>query len=928
MRIVGCAAFLIAFGLISGCEGLDPLEEGACGNFVKDSGEDCDEYPQDPGTICRAPGTEGECRFDCTPAVLEGEVRGACPPGYVCSESDYICRAPKGAFGSGASLIDEGIQKIYLGDFDGDGRKDALTVTAAGQRVHYFDTRGALVTSTDVPGALQRPGVGRLTGEGDLTDDFTNVAGIGVSVLRGQENRSIAPTQFELLRITEPSRYSLFAIEVDSNEPGDEVMGLFQKTNEEAVTIRRVIIDGSVTKPVLTITDIPGVLTGEAAVADLFNDSTTACGEAVFGFAGADYVTVFSPCASMGSLKDQKISLDKPGIITSAPHIADMNDDGLLDIVVGGFAKHVTANLTEETCHFVGVSYNLGQGNFASDPAGIIDGKARVVFDYFDAKGESCGINEADAIKQAFVRPIAAGDANGDGVGDYVDPVGIHVSVPIPGTKTIGKFEAPIQLIGTLWTTAVIADITADTIPDVIAGSEIVPGMDFFQGTGNPNVPFNYAKIPSEHPVASLKTGYFDADLVRDVVLAERRLLDPTLPPNSSGDGLAVLFGRPFAPPETPTRFGRMSRIQQVLVASFPLLTIPGNDTMSDIAVLAGREFPEPIDVPTGMGPEVPSAEPKSLLVLPGNGERQLLSSFRLLAPSRGFPVQTAVGRFHGSAAGPDDVAVFGADPLTGDRQLWLLPVLETGQFAPPLNGAVGDAPVTTVSPVSLANVVPPGVVLDDRRLDFVVADIDGKGTDEIVTFLPTNDPVSPDLYRIVVKTGPVTSNGATFPGWLLDPAEHLPDLFLPLQMESADINNDTFEDIAGVFLEKPEKKASLPAAQIAVYLSNGAGGFDKLPISIPRHLDPRPEYSFDDRPWAVAILNADTDAYKEVAIFSTDWMYIADFDPVAKAFLEPVEIAQVGGTAAAAGDVTGDGIDDIVVSDGTNLRVLVALSP
>lgn len=924
MRIIGGAALLIALGLISGCKDFPSFDAVTCGNAVIDEGEDCDSFPFGKGTICRAPGTEGECRFDCTPAP-EGEATGACPAGYVCSQIDSICRAPTGEFSAGPTVVDEGIQKVLLGDFDGDGQKDALTVSAAVQRVHFFDEQGARVTTTDVPGTLQRPAVGRLSGKDDRIDDFTNIAGIGVSVLRGQENRSIAPTHYELAQIEEQSRYSLFAIDSDPTEEGPEVMGIFQNPNESTFSVRVLNFDGSVSAPLnLSNSDIPGALTGEAAVADLFSPlSSEVCDEAVFGFTTADHVIVLSPCATNPALKEQKISLNGQGFITGAPQIADMNNDGSLDIVVGGFAKHVTQSLTEEFCHFVGVAYNTGAGGFGSDPAGAPDAKAALIFDYFAEDTDSCAVPEGEAKDHAFLRPLAAGDVNGDGVGDYVDPAGIHLSIPIPGTSMIAGFGEPIRLVDTFWTTAIIADVTADGIADVIAGSEIVPGIDFFQNSGNAAAPLNYATIPAEYPVASLKTGYFDADLVRDVVFAERKLLDPSLPPNSSGDELAVLFGRALAPPEPPTRFGRMSRIQQVLVTNFSGLTIPTEDAMTDVLVLTGQDFPETIDKPMGMPPK--PAETKHIFVLPGNGERLLLSPFRLLAPHVALPIHTAVGQFHGGAGSPDDLTVFGI----GDRpELWLLPVLDEGQFASPFNGTADGSPVTTASPLTFELGSNSELELDDRLVEFVVANLDGGDTDEIIAFIPTDDLVSPVLYLVVARTGDVTAEEGTFPGWKVEPAEKLEGLSLPLHIEAGDIDGDSLEDIAGVFLEKPEKKASLPPAQIAVYLSKAGGGFDKVPIAIPRHMGLRPEDAFDDRPWAVAILNADKDPEKEVAIFSTARMYLADFDPTTRTFPEPVEIMEVGGTAAVAGDVTGDGIDDIVVSDGTNLRVLAAVSP
>src|SRR5688500_11947581 len=92
-RIAGCVLMAAVLGTAAAsCADIESIASDVCGNAVVDPGEDCDLGSRFAGqTACRAPGSEGECRFDC--AAAEDGSPTACPTGFGCG-ADAICRAP------------------------------------------------------------------------------------------------------------------------------------------------------------------------------------------------------------------------------------------------------------------------------------------------------------------------------------------------------------------------------------------------------------------------------------------------------------------------------------------------------------------------------------------------------------------------------------------------------------------------------------------------------------------------------------------------------------------------------------------------------------------------------------------------------------------------------------------------------------------
>src|SRR6516165_12123313 len=123
---VAFASFIAAVIVASACADLPQIDRNTCGNFVLETGEDCDTPKADP-YVCHA------CRYDCT--------NTPCPVGFGCG-ADFVCRKPSGNFETSGPEIAVDAKRIETADFDGDHRLDIVAETTAEFRVHYFDGRG------------------------------------------------------------------------------------------------------------------------------------------------------------------------------------------------------------------------------------------------------------------------------------------------------------------------------------------------------------------------------------------------------------------------------------------------------------------------------------------------------------------------------------------------------------------------------------------------------------------------------------------------------------------------------------------------------------------------------------------------------------------------------------------------------------------
>jgi len=190
---------------LAGCAELPAVEAGVCGNGVVDPGEDCDSAG--PAGNCIAAGKPDACRLACGPA-------GACPAGWGCGQ-DAICRVATGNFAELGAALEAGEGAPRLGDFDGDGVPDLLTIGAPdvqgkrGLRLLHLGRDGSPVRSYTLPTPVNLPDIADFTQDG--RDDLLFPLDVGPGVLAGQASRELAPLFYPLLSSPVAAKISALA---------------------------------------------------------------------------------------------------------------------------------------------------------------------------------------------------------------------------------------------------------------------------------------------------------------------------------------------------------------------------------------------------------------------------------------------------------------------------------------------------------------------------------------------------------------------------------------------------------------------------------------------------------------------------------------------------------------------------------------------
>ncbi len=119
---------------VAACSTTATIADGTCGNYVLDPGEDCDQ----PGGNCTA-----DCQIACDPTmrgdVCDSAIDGmCCPQSFVCGV-DHVCHAPGGTLSTvGISQPFEASQ-FRVADLDGDLIDDVLGVSSSAVSAIYGD---------------------------------------------------------------------------------------------------------------------------------------------------------------------------------------------------------------------------------------------------------------------------------------------------------------------------------------------------------------------------------------------------------------------------------------------------------------------------------------------------------------------------------------------------------------------------------------------------------------------------------------------------------------------------------------------------------------------------------------------------------------------------------------------------------------------
>jgi FG-GAP-like repeat/FG-GAP repeat len=840
----GSGALAVLLGAwSSACADLPPISSDFCGNAVVEPGEDCDKFSSEQGATCAPPEAPHACRYVC-PADAKGEP-GPCPTGFGCG-ADAICRRGSGAWRPlGEGLLFPALRRLTVGDLDVYGLPEVLgqsDIDATGRRV------ARLVTPPHDGQAARAQAIDALLAVatlGSLQDRFATDIVFndrdGVALLRGGRDGSLETTAFPSFLPQTRSSLRALPIDVISDEADEIVTYSAGASRGSGALYGYQDIHQSGTQ-LVTIPYEEEDIVGAIAVAKL--DEGASCAQIVFPFRGASALTIFTPCRGSGKDRSWNINgapssvmLPTDTAIDTGVRVVDLDLDGHMDLLIGASGQLFAA-------------WGRGDGTFTS-------GKGT-------GATNTAGPFALPPIATRAELPLAVAHLNADKLPDFVMPDAVIVSHPDGYARVYENFGAP-------WTTALIVDLNANGMPDVIAGASTALDLTFLNNAGGGVL--NPFTIITSGPPNFLTSGDFDGDLLTDIAYVEE--IDVA---SATDDQVVVAFGAPYGPPTSVKVIAHLSEVEQLSAGHLP--NASAADGVSDLVVVSHYGAP-PTD---------------TLFLLEGTGARAFASTLPLqdgTGGARAIPLGFAIGRFDGARP---SIAALGADDGDAKLRVWHV-------------GAIAELTQShVVASAPLADGFHPASREGDPRIDLrygaamAAGDLDADGRYEVVIVAPYGG----DTSAALVIARYETSSASFVPGprLLIDGAVTLsPDSTLLL----VDIDGD----------QRPEVMLSTGESEVLVLWNDGAGGFSGMnPTRL--HLDE----GISDFTCLASSKRRGCDP----ALISQDATYLASYLG-GRAFATAPIAGLDGGRAIAAGDFDRDGVPDLALATSGELRFYRAIA-
>lgn len=493
-------------------------------------------------------------------------------------------------------------RSLYASDLDGDGRDEVLAIgnrNTAWQglpRVLFFNEAGAFSDAFDPRIPANSPialGYSATTPtEHPHQIAFATSAGIGV--IRADANHTIVPIAYPVQVL--PQGWTYRVLRVRGNPQaflGDSIL-LFMGEPTTQPNSRSEVIVANSGLDLAPLQHPIDRLAGEPVATNVDSHASSPCEEVLLVFKGDSHVYMLKPCDSSGTwIKSDgppaaAIDLGQGRAIAASPIAAKINDDDALDVMISG----------EDQLPYV--SFGHGDGSFSADPnqPATTAGQAWPVV----VSSANCPLG----LPLDSHAPLAIGDLNSDGKSDWVTPSGIQLTQSVVINAELKRVEITACATNTAfvrkWSIACIADLNHDSLPDVVAGSNVEPDLDFFRGTGFDAL--NPSGIVTGGPVSHMVIGDFDGDLVSDIAFAASREARATATDNTART-LSIAFGNVALPPNQPVEIGTFAEIDQLQTGKYS-----GVDAMDEIGVVAtpSAEFGQQLSVFLGSSGRRPIA--------------------------------------------------------------------------------------------------------------------------------------------------------------------------------------------------------------------------------------------------------------------------------------------------------------------------------
>jgi hypothetical protein len=565
------------------CANLPAIEENRCGNAVREGEEQCDGYAPE-GKYCRLPGVANECQFDCS--VDLGGVRALCPEGSKCG-TNGLCRYETGEYAPWGNDLTTSAARLLLGDFDGDGREDIVTLGNPTPRwdalptLFFLDDEGNQDSSFAPKIPIRSPQVVHLglVDESSVAQRLFFSTREGLASLSASQNRVVSPDAYPYQSVQFGMSYRILAISgTIENELGDGIL-VFYGTDTQTF-----LIGAESATEVMALRTIDDFV-GNLVTADLDKRPTSPCSEFLFAYRNDGAVYSVDPCNAFGAWTHVE---GPPRVIARLPDnrtvsetilTGDVNSDGHIDIIIGDNTGQVY------------VGFGTTDGSIVGNPKTPDETRGQLFNLVVDVPTET-----TKASSRGF--PLAIGDLDHNGSLDWVFADGVFFATVLEISSTTKSVMVTARIGNTpfvgRWAHAQLGDFNHDGFPDLATAASKEPDLDLYVGTGFSMM--TRSNISTEGAVNQMATGDFDGNLAQDLVFSVDTPADETS--EATRDELVyIAFGEFGEMPTNATAIGAFKNIHQLCSAQYV-----GTDAISEIGVVSQSKTEQGEDLAVFIG--------------------------------------------------------------------------------------------------------------------------------------------------------------------------------------------------------------------------------------------------------------------------------------------------------------------------------------